>query len=97
MKKEWEKMLQIKKDIYYKFDNETSNIRESYNNISLKFEGYKNEFNLIKNRFTQLSEFIKDVRFRVNINNGMTKRDALNLSNKINFCKKQYYIEKKYN
>ena len=96
MKKEWEKMLQIKKDIYYKFDNETSNIRESYNNISLKFEGYKNEFNLIKNRFTQLSEFIKDVRFRVNINNGMTKRDALNLSNKIDFSKKQYSFEQNY-
>ena len=93
MKVEWEKILQIKKDIYYRFDNEVSNMKESYNNVSLKFEGYKKEFNLIKNRFTQLSEFIKDVRFRVNLGNGITKRDALNLSNKIDFSKKQVYIE----
>ena len=65
MKKDWEKILQIKKEIYYKYDVEVSNMKESYNNVALKFEGYKKEFNLIKNRFTQLSEFIKDVRFRV--------------------------------
>ena len=93
IKEEWEKVLQIKKDIYYRFDNEVSNMKESYNNVSLKFEGYKKEFNLIKNRFTQLSEFIKDVRFRVNLGNGITKRDALNLSNKIDFTKKQVYID----
>ena len=67
MKKDWEKILQIKKEIYYKYDVEVSNMKESYNNVALKFEGYKKEFNLIKNRFTQLSEFIKDVRFRINI------------------------------
>ena len=59
MKVEWEKILQIKKDIYYRFDNEVSNMKDSYNNVSLKFEGYKKEFNLIKNRFTQLSELKK--------------------------------------
>ena len=94
MKKDWDKILQIKKEIYYQFDVETSNMKESYNNVALKFEGYKKEFNLIKNRFTQLSEFIKDVRFRVNLGNEITKRDVLNLSNKIDFSKKQIYIDK---
>ena len=94
MKKDWDKILQIKKEIYYQFDVETSNMKESYNNVALKFEGYKKEFNLIKNRFTQLSEFIKDVRFRANLGNEITKRDVLNLSNKIDFSKKQFYIDK---
>ena len=93
MQKDWGKILQIKKDIYYKLDNEISNMNDSYNNVSLKFEGYKKEFNLIKNRFTQLSEFIKDVRFRANLGNGITKREALNLSNQIDFTKKQVFIE----
>ena len=34
---------------------------------------YKNEFNLIKDRFTRLSEFIKDVRFRKNIGKEVKK------------------------
>ena len=94
IKKDWDKILQIKKEIYYRFDNEVSNMKESYNNVALKFEGYKKEFNLIKNRFTQLSEFIKDVRFRVNLGNEITKRDVLNLSNKIDFSKKQSFVNK---
>ena len=93
MKKDWGKILDIKKDIYYKLDNEINNMKDTTNNVSLKFEGYKKEFNLIKNRFTQLSEFIKDVRFRVNLGKGITKREALNLSNQIDFTKKQVYIE----
>ncbi len=68
-------------------------MKDTCNNVSLKFEGYKKEFNLIKNRFTQLSEFIKDVRFRANLGNGITKREALNLSNQIDFTKKQVFIE----
>ena len=68
-------------------------MKDTCNNVSLKFEGYKKEFNLIKNRFTQLSEFIKDVRFRANLGNGITKREAFNLSNQIDFTKKQVFIE----
>ena len=93
MQKDWGKILQIKKDIYYKLDSEISNMKDTCNNVSLKFEGYKKEFNLIKNRFTQLSEFIKDVRFRANLGNGITKREAFNLSNQIDFTKKQVFIE----
>ena len=53
------------------------------------FLGYKKEFNLLKDRFTQLSEFIKDVRFRINLGQEVKKRDFYQMSNKIDFSKKQ--------
>ena len=53
------------------------------------FLGYKKEFILLKDRFTQLSEFIKDVRFRINLGQEVKKRDFYQMSNKIDFSKKQ--------
>ena len=86
---EWKKILDIKNEIFGKFEDE---IPKFHNSILKKFEGYKKEFNVIKNRFIQLSEFIKDVRFRINIGEDV-KRDVLKLSKKIDFSKKQI-IEK---
>ena len=61
-------------------------IAEKNNEI---FNENKNEFKLIKQKFTQLSEFIRDVRFQNNINGQrrsvVFKREARN----INFKKKQ--------
>ncbi len=87
--KEWEKMIGIKNEIYIKLNNQMEKIEESNYSIYRKLEGYKKEFNIIKNRFTQLSEFIKDVRFRINIGGDIKKRDILRLSKKIDFSKKQ--------
>ena len=53
------------------------------------FLGYKKEFNLLKDRFTQLSEFIKDVRFRINLGQEVKKREFFQMSAKIDFSKKQ--------
>ena len=54
---------------------------------------YKNEFNLIKDRFTRLSEFIKDVRFRKNIGKEVKKTEFKKMSNQIDFSKKQSFNE----
>ena len=86
---EWKKIPDIKNEIFGKFEND---IQKFHHSILKKFEGYKKEFNIIKNRFIQLSEFIKDVRFRINIGEDV-KRDVLKLSKKIDFSKKQI-IEK---
>ena len=53
------------------------------------FIGYKKEFNLLKDRFTQLSEFIKDVRFRINLGQEVKRREFYQISNKIDFTKNQ--------
>ena len=59
------------------------------------FLNSQNEFDIMKEKFTELSDFIKDVRFRANIknynNNSPSEDDRMKfikMSNKINFNKK---------
>ena len=85
---QFQKMLELRNELSGKFDSEVENIK-NYNRMSeIKFSNYQKEFKLIKNRFTTLSEFIKDVRFRVNIGN-LSKKEALAMSSKIDFTEKQ--------
>ena len=70
---DWEKVLKIKEEIYIKFDSDVEKYKNDNINIIKKFEEYKSEFKLIKDRFIRLSEFIKDVRFRKNIGKEVKK------------------------
>ena len=60
------------------------------------FRGYKKEFNLMKDRFTQLSEFVKDVRFRINLGQEVKRREYYHMSSKLDFTKKQKIENEKY-
>ena len=85
---ERKKMLNIKEEIYKKFDEEVFLLKDFNKILVAKFENYQNEFKLIKNRFTTLSEFIKDVRFRINMGE-LQKKDMKSMSEKIDFTRKQ--------
>lgn len=89
---EWIKVMNIKNDIYAKFESEVQEMKNSNLGVLKSFDGYKKEFKLIKNRFTQLSEFIKDVRFRIN-GGHLKKKDANKMGNLIDFDKKQVLKE----
>ena len=89
---EWIKVMNIKNDIYAKFESEVQEMKNSNFGVLKSFDGYKKEFKLIKNRFTQLSEFIKDVRFRIN-GGHLKKKDANKMGNLIDFDKKQVLKE----
>ena len=95
----------IEQDINTKL-KEQSEKYQNYNNDLVKlFESQSDEFKLIKSRFTELSEFIKDVRFMRNLNNFKWKntnqnneinsvsflKDSRLLSKRINFDKPQKY------
>ena len=95
----------IEQDINTKL-KEQSEKYQNYNNDLVKlFESQSDEFKLIKSRFTELSEFIKDVRFMRNLNNFKGKntnqnneinsvsflKDSRLLSKRINFDKPQKY------
>ena len=95
----------IEQDINTKL-KEQSEKYQNYNNDLVKlFESQSDEFKLIKSRFTELSEFIKDVRFMRNLNNfkgkGVNQNNEINsvsflkdsrlLSRRINFDKPQKY------
>ena len=90
---EWNKVMNIKNEIYAKFENEVQEMKKSNSEAAKHFDRYKKEFKLIKNRFTQLSEFIKDVRFRINIGKSVTKKETNQMGNAINFDKKQVLKE----
>ena len=85
---ERKKMLDIKEEIYKKFDEEVFLLKDFNKILVSKFENYQNEFKLIKSRFTTLSDFIKDVRFRINMGE-LKKNDMKLMSEKIDFTKKQ--------
>jgi hypothetical protein len=49
------------------------------------FTNYRKQFTLIKDKFLQLSEFIRDVRFRANLAPDAKKRDFVNMAKQIDF------------
>ena len=92
LKLDWDKILDIKTEIYTKLDSELMKFKEINNDLVKIFESQKSEFTLLKKRFTELSEFIKDVRFRNNItslnnnqfNNNYNNNNSNNNNNKNN-------------
>ena len=89
LKNEKEKLIDFKAEIFTNFQENIEKIKKENLKVLEKFKGYKEEFILIKSRFSQLSEFIKDVRFKSNINKPINKNDIDNISKKIDFQKKQ--------
>ena len=82
---------EYKDNIFEKINEEKKVVKDENEKTQHIFIGYKREFNLLKEKFTQLSEFIKDVRFRVNIGEEVKRREFFHISNKIDFSKPQKY------
>ena len=77
-------VYEIKADINKKLKDEFSNFKGEQKTLLRLFTAYKKEFGQIKNKFIQLSEFIRDVRFRVNIGPDSKKKDFIEMSKKLN-------------
>ena len=61
---EWDKILQIKEDVYKKLNDHLYIYKTDFNTTQKEFGKIKKEFNKIKGRFGDMVDFIKDVRFR---------------------------------
>ena len=77
----------LKNQIFEKIKEEGNLVKEENLKTQNVFLGYKKEFNILKEKFTQLSEFIKDVRFRINIGEEPKRREFFHMSNNIDFSK----------
>jgi hypothetical protein len=100
LKIQWDKVNEIEIRLNKKFKEELNKFNGIIDKITNKFDKNKEEFYLIKNKFTELSEFIKDVRFRKNMNTLSDKTDMnerevtverriyREMSNKFDFSKK---------
>ena len=90
LKIEWDKLDMVDKNLNKRYTEEVAKFDEIIDKIGKKVDKYKDELNLIKVRFTELSEFIKDIRFRSNIHNTFQERKQYReMSYKIDFTKKQ--------
>ena len=88
LSKKWNKVEEIKKDLFNEFEDKTNEFKISNDNILNKFNEFKNEYKIIRDKFFELAEFIKDIRFRKNIKNLygeiLQKKDIKNIFNKLN-------------
>ena len=80
--KEWDKIQQIKEEIMKEFNDKIHDFRIVSNNTINSFHDFKNEFTLIKRKFFELAEFIKDVRFRKNIGGDVKKKEIKSIKKK---------------
>ena len=88
LKKELKNLYVIKNELYEKVDKGIAEIKNDNNNVIKLFYGYKKNFNILQNKFTQLSDFIKDIRFRTNLKEEISRREYSHMADLINFEKK---------
>ena len=89
LKKELEHLYIIKKELYEKVDSGIEEIKDDNTRVVKLFTGYKKNFHLIQHKFNQLSDFIKDIRFRINLKEDVNRREYSHMSDLINFDKKK--------
>ena len=90
-------MQEIKIDINKKFKEEVANVKGDQRTLLRLFTSYKKEFGVIKDKFIQLSDFIRDVRFRVNISPDVQKKEFIEMSKKLDFLKEKSEKKTKFN
>ena len=83
----YDKLKEIKKEIYDEFEKELEKFKKEVENNTKLFSINQNDFKIFKQRFTQLSEFIKDIRFQKNIK----QKNFEKMANNIDFNKIQKY------
>ena len=89
LKKEINNFYLFKNELMQKVDSSITDMRKDNSKIFKLFSGYKKGFNLLQLKFTQLSEFIKDMRFRVNLKEDIQRREFSKISDLINFDKRK--------
>ena len=88
-KEQLDDFIVIKNKIAEEIKEEVNKLIKENDKTQNLFLNNKKEFNLMKDRFTQLSEFIKDIRFRINLGQEIKKKEFNQFSEKIDFSKKQ--------
>ena len=89
LKKELENLYVVKKELYEKVDSGILEVKNDNTRVVKLFTGYKKNFHVIQHKFTQLSDFIKDIRFRINLKEDIKRREYSKMSDLINFDKKK--------
>jgi hypothetical protein len=83
---EHDKMLNLKKETLNSLDTSVMKMENMHKDTTKELDEYKSEFNKIKSRFVELSEFIKDIRFKRNAGIvDMDKKELKHFANRMAF------------
>ena len=88
LKKELENLYVVKNELYEKVDKGMAEVKNDNTRVVKLFSGYKKNFHVMQHKFTQLSDFIKDIRFRINLKEDVQRREYHHMASMINFDKK---------
>ena len=83
IKKDMKDLDNLKNDLKKQYDDYINKMDKDNKKINDEFDDIKNNFQKIKNQFKHLYEFIKDVRFKKNINKDISKNEIQNILNNI--------------
>ena len=89
LQNEIKSLYTLKNDLNTKVDTGIAEMKKDNSKIIRLFGGYKKGFSVLEYKFTQLSEFIKDMRFRINLKEDVQRREFSKMSDLINFDKKK--------
>ena len=85
MEIEWQKILNIKKEIDKKLGDHLLIYKMDAAEAINKYKEGKIEFDKVKQRFGNMVEFIKDIRFRKNLGKQVRKKEITKLVHKLDF------------
>ena len=83
LSKKWEKLEKIKEDLLEKFNYSVNKYQMLTDDTIKSFEEFKTEYGIIRRKFMELAEFIKDVRFRKNIGENVKKKEIKKMVKKM--------------
>ena len=83
LSKKWEKIEKIREDLLEKFNYSVNKYHMLTDDTIKSFEDFKAEYNIIRRKFMELAEFIKDVRFRKNIGENVKKKEVKAIAKKL--------------
>ena len=69
MHKKWDRIDKIKEEIFSEFNIKNDELKKLNDDTIEKFNEFKKEYKIIRDKFFELADFIKDIRFQKNIKN----------------------------
>ena len=83
LSKKWDKIERTKEDLLEKFNYSVNKYQMLTDDTIKSFEEFKTEYSIIRRKFMELAEFIKDVRFRKNIGENVKKKEIKSMVKKM--------------
>ena len=98
LKLELNKLQDFENMLDINFKRELEKYYELNESLLKNFEKYREEFNVIKVKFTELNEFVKDIRFKKSLKNLIDEKQSYkNIKEKIHYKKQKIKGQEKYN